>query len=142
MAGRILVGVDGSEGSRRALRWAIEEAAARGAVLDAVIVKPGPRTSRRANYPVDEVKAAEKARERLRSASSERAHRVCAGSPSRTTGWTSTAGCGPATSPMVPTKDVPPRSRLGQRTTIWPGCARSKAQVVAGLQRMIEEDRC
>ena len=37
VAGRILVGVDGSEGSRRALRWAIDEATARGATLDAIL---------------------------------------------------------------------------------------------------------
>lgn len=41
MAGRILVGIDGSEGSRRALAWAIEEAAARGAAIDAVTVCRG-----------------------------------------------------------------------------------------------------
>lgn len=35
--GRILVGVDGSAGSRRALRWAVEEAARRGAFIDALI---------------------------------------------------------------------------------------------------------
>ncbi len=38
MVGAILVGVDGSEGSRQALRWAIGDAAARGAVIQAVIV--------------------------------------------------------------------------------------------------------
>lgn len=32
--GRILVGVDGSEGSRRALQWAVDEAALRGAEVD------------------------------------------------------------------------------------------------------------
>jgi nucleotide-binding universal stress UspA family protein len=34
--GRIVVGVDGSEHSRRALRWALEEADLRGASLEAV----------------------------------------------------------------------------------------------------------
>ena len=34
---RIVVGVDGSEGGRRALRWAIREAAARGGTVQAVI---------------------------------------------------------------------------------------------------------
>jgi nucleotide-binding universal stress UspA family protein len=34
--GRIVVGVDGSEHSRRALRWALEEAELRGATLQAV----------------------------------------------------------------------------------------------------------
>ncbi len=33
---RIIAGVDGSEGGARALRWAIEEAAARGGIVDAV----------------------------------------------------------------------------------------------------------
>lgn len=36
--GRILVGIDGSEGSRRALRWAIDTAGSLGAVVQAVIV--------------------------------------------------------------------------------------------------------
>jgi nucleotide-binding universal stress UspA family protein len=39
--GRVMVGVDGSEGSRRALAWAVEEAAARGVALDAVTVWRG-----------------------------------------------------------------------------------------------------
>ncbi|WP_052668686.1 universal stress protein [Nitriliruptor alkaliphilus] len=34
--GRIVVGIDGSEGSRRALRWAVDEAARRGATLDVI----------------------------------------------------------------------------------------------------------
>jgi nucleotide-binding universal stress UspA family protein len=34
---RIVVGVDGSEGGRRALRWAIREAAVRGGMVQAVI---------------------------------------------------------------------------------------------------------
>ena len=38
VAGRILVGVDGSEGSRQALAWASDDAAVRGAVVDAVTV--------------------------------------------------------------------------------------------------------
>jgi nucleotide-binding universal stress UspA family protein len=42
MAGRIVVGVDGSQGSRRALGWAAAEAVAREAVLQAVIVWPSP----------------------------------------------------------------------------------------------------
>jgi nucleotide-binding universal stress UspA family protein len=33
---RIVVGVDGSEGSRAALRWAVEEGALRGATVEAV----------------------------------------------------------------------------------------------------------
>ena len=35
---RVVVGVDGSEGGRRALRWAITEAAARGGTVQAVNV--------------------------------------------------------------------------------------------------------
>lgn len=41
MDGRILVGVDSSEGSRRALAWACEDAAARGASVEAVTVWRG-----------------------------------------------------------------------------------------------------
>jgi nucleotide-binding universal stress UspA family protein len=41
VTGRILVGVDGSEGSRRALAWAAADAAARGGVIDAVTVCHG-----------------------------------------------------------------------------------------------------
>ncbi len=37
MAG-IVVGVDGSAGSRRALRWALDEAAVRGVVVEAITV--------------------------------------------------------------------------------------------------------
>ncbi len=36
MSGRIVVGVDGSDHSRRALRFAVEEARRRGATIDAV----------------------------------------------------------------------------------------------------------
>ena len=36
MAGRIVVGIDGSEQSSAALRWAVEEAALRGATVEAV----------------------------------------------------------------------------------------------------------
>lgn len=42
MTGRILVGVDGSEGSLRALRWALEEAAIRHAVVVAATVWESP----------------------------------------------------------------------------------------------------
>ncbi len=38
MTGRVLVGIDGSEGSRRALAWGLEEAAAHKAILEPVIV--------------------------------------------------------------------------------------------------------
>jgi nucleotide-binding universal stress UspA family protein len=40
--GRILVGVDGSAGSREALRWAIDEAATRGMAVQAVAVWKNP----------------------------------------------------------------------------------------------------
>jgi nucleotide-binding universal stress UspA family protein len=36
MTGRVIVGSDGSESSRRAIRWAAEEARCRGAVLEVV----------------------------------------------------------------------------------------------------------
>lgn len=42
MPGRILVGVDGSDGSARALRWALTEARAHGMVVDAVTVWESP----------------------------------------------------------------------------------------------------
>jgi len=65
MARRILVGVDGSTGSRSALGWAIEEAAARRALLDAIIVWQSPYDFKGSYYPFDENKIAESARERL-----------------------------------------------------------------------------
>ena len=67
MARRILVGVDGSEGSRRALRWAIEEAAARRETVDAVIVWQSPYDFGGGLYylRVDEEKIVQNARERL-----------------------------------------------------------------------------
>lgn len=72
--GRVLVGVDGSKGSRRALAWALEEAAARTSVLEAVIVWRGPYDFPRdfdVSYPVDEAQLAERARARLAEAISE-----------------------------------------------------------------------
>ncbi len=42
MAGRIVVGFDGSEGSRQALAWAVAEAAARKAVLQPVMIWQSP----------------------------------------------------------------------------------------------------
>lgn len=80
MAGRIVVGVDGSEGSRRALRWAIEQAAARGAEVQAVMV--WQRTfdyGRGALWPVD-VDIAKGAGERLAETVAE----VASGSPAVT----------------------------------------------------------
>jgi nucleotide-binding universal stress UspA family protein len=75
VAGRILVGVDGSEGSRKALRWSIGQAAARGAVLQPVIV--WQRTfdyGRQSYWPVDEEIAAD-ARKRLEAVVAEVAGR-------------------------------------------------------------------
>lgn len=43
--GKIVVGVDGSAGSREALRWAFAEAQIRGATLEAVIVWQYPVTA-------------------------------------------------------------------------------------------------
>lgn len=63
MSGRIVVGVDGSEGSRRALQWAIEEAALRRARLEAVTVWESPYDFGEVFYfPVDEQKLADAAR--------------------------------------------------------------------------------
>jgi nucleotide-binding universal stress UspA family protein len=42
VAGTIVVGVDGSAGSRAALRWAVAEAALRGVPVDAVITWQSP----------------------------------------------------------------------------------------------------
>jgi nucleotide-binding universal stress UspA family protein len=50
--GRIVVGVDGSESSKRALRWAAEEAALRGASLEVVHTYEHDRTW--TSYPGDE----------------------------------------------------------------------------------------
>jgi len=43
-AGRVIVGVDGSEPSKRALRWAADYAAARNALLEAIAVWEMPAT--------------------------------------------------------------------------------------------------
>jgi nucleotide-binding universal stress UspA family protein len=65
VTGRILVGVDGSDGSRRALAWAIEQAAARGAVVQPVIVwQRGFDYGSDRYWPADE-KTAETAGKRL-----------------------------------------------------------------------------
>lgn len=66
MAGRILVGVDGSSGSRRALAWALEEAEVRGSVLEAALAWQGPYDFPRDFYfPADEEEAVARARARL-----------------------------------------------------------------------------
>jgi nucleotide-binding universal stress UspA family protein len=72
MAGRILAGVDGSQGSRRALGWAVAAAAARGAVLQPVIVWPSPYDYGELPYfPVDEDHLAGEASKRLEQALAE-----------------------------------------------------------------------
>ncbi|HVC25213.1 MAG TPA: universal stress protein [Acidimicrobiales bacterium] len=78
MAGRILVGVDGSEGSRHALRWAIGEGGVRDATVQAVIVWQTPYDFGEILYPVDEGKLAGAARDVLDGAVAA----VTGGSPS------------------------------------------------------------
>jgi nucleotide-binding universal stress UspA family protein len=64
--GRVLVGVDGSDGSRRALRWALDEAERRGALLEAVSVWQSPfGFGDTFGAHVDESKVAQAAAERL-----------------------------------------------------------------------------
>ena len=68
MAGRILVGVDGSEGSRRALEWAFSEAEVRTSVVEAVAAwRSAYDTPRDFDFSsrVDEAGLAEHARRRL-----------------------------------------------------------------------------
>ncbi len=75
MTGRIVVGVDGSEGSLRALRWAAEEAAIRDAVVVAVAVWQSPYDylfgSTLYEVPVDERKLVDAARETVSKAIAE-----------------------------------------------------------------------
>ena len=72
MAERIVVGVDGSQGSVRALRWAVEEAVAREAVLEPVMVWQSPYDfGEELLYPVTEEKIAAGAKERLDTAVAE-----------------------------------------------------------------------
>jgi nucleotide-binding universal stress UspA family protein len=72
VTGRILVGVDGSEGSLRALRWAAEEAALRGAVVVAAAVWQSPYDyllgSAGYYVPVDEGELVKAARDTLAKA--------------------------------------------------------------------------
>lgn len=66
MPGRILVGVDGSEGSARALRWALDEAKARGMLVDAVTVWESPNVYGEGFYePEGEREIADTAHRRL-----------------------------------------------------------------------------
>lgn len=76
MPSRILVGVDGSVGSRLALRWAVEEAAVRGALVDAVMAWQSPYDfSGGLHYlRCDEEKIAESARELLKEVVAEASH--------------------------------------------------------------------
>lgn len=68
MAGKIVVGVDGSEGSRHALAWAIRQAAASGAAVQPVIVWQRSFDYGSEQYwPADE-KAAGNARQQLEAA--------------------------------------------------------------------------
>lgn len=71
-SGKVLVGVDGSEGSRRALRWAVEEAVVRGAVLEAVTVWQSPyEVVDLQNIQAVEEELAESARKELSEAVAE-----------------------------------------------------------------------
>lgn len=71
MTGKIVVGVDGSEGSRRALAWAIRQAAACGAAVQPVIIWQRSFDYGSSQYwPADE-KTAEAALERLQAAVTE-----------------------------------------------------------------------
>ncbi len=66
MTGRVLVGIDGSEGSRRALAWGLEEAAAHEAILEPVIVWQIPHDFARDLYDlVDAERLAAGVRARL-----------------------------------------------------------------------------
>jgi nucleotide-binding universal stress UspA family protein len=66
MAERILVGVDGSEDSIRALRWAVEEAVDRKAVLEPTTMWQGPHDfGGELFYPGAEEKIAARAKEQL-----------------------------------------------------------------------------
>lgn len=72
MVERIVVGVDGSEGSVQALRWALGEALARKAVLEPVAVWQSPYDfGEELLFPVAEEKIAAGAKERLDAAVAE-----------------------------------------------------------------------
>lgn len=92
MTGRIVVGVDGSDVSRKALRWAAEQALARPAVVEAVTVWHRSFDYGRQSYwPVDEDVAVQE-RTRLAEAATQAAdlnpgveieQRVLQGDPAR-----------------------------------------------------------
>lgn len=70
MGDRILVGVDGSDGSRQALRWALHEAQVRRGVLAPVVAWESPfdvgfGQTEMVYVPVDEAKIAAGAQQRL-----------------------------------------------------------------------------
>ena len=65
MVARVLVGVDGSDGSRRALRWAIGEAAARYGTVQPVMIWQSAYDMGETYVPVEEAKFVEAAREHL-----------------------------------------------------------------------------
>jgi nucleotide-binding universal stress UspA family protein len=72
MYGQILVGIDGSEGSLRALRWTVEEAARRNSRVRAVTVWQSPLDTDDAfGSHVDEVKMLDEAKARLTHALTE-----------------------------------------------------------------------
>ena len=65
----MIAGVDGSEGSLGALRWALEDSVAHAAEVHALIVWSSPYTSYSAPLlPVDQTKIADEARNRLDTA--------------------------------------------------------------------------
>lgn len=71
VTGRVVVGVDGSPGSRRALAWAVEEAMVRRVAIEAVYIWQSPYDLSRdfdVSYPVDEAELAESASVRLADA--------------------------------------------------------------------------
>ncbi len=63
---RIVVGVDGSPGSRRALEWAVAEARTRGAVLEAVMAWDDPYLGTMWTAPTSDVVDAEAIEQRRR----------------------------------------------------------------------------
>ncbi len=71
MTAHVLVGVDGSEGSRHALAWALGEAQARHWQVEAVMVWQLPYNFGEGYYPVDEQRLAADAAERLATALAE-----------------------------------------------------------------------
>jgi len=76
VTGQIVVGIDGSEGSRRALEWALEEARIRGLRLEAVMVWQSPYDfpgDFDFYSPQDDAKIAEAAQARLTAAIRETA---------------------------------------------------------------------